>query len=77
MEASKDIRVKGFRLFESGKVKKEIETNKRIYFKVLGETEEHSVIFNKQKNEFVCDCRYFIFKEKECSHIYACKLAMK
>lgn len=74
MEVSKDIRVKGLHLFKTGKIKKEIETNKRIHFKVFGETEEHSVIFDKEKNKWFCDCRYFALKQKECSHIFASRL---
>lgn len=70
------IRRKGYWLFKSGKVKKEIETEKRIYFKVEGETEEHSIIFDKIKKKFTCDCSYFSLKFRECSHIYAVKLFM-
>jgi uncharacterized Zn finger protein len=65
---------KGYWLFKSGKVKKDVETEKRIYFKVEGETEEHSVIFDKNKKSFICDCSYFSLKFKECSHIHAVKL---
>lgn len=65
---------KGKKLFEEGKVKKEVETEKRIHFKVSGETEEHSVIFDKQKMKWLCDCRYSVLRQKECSHIVAAKL---
>lgn len=74
MNISEEVQKKGLELFEAGKVKKEIETGKRIHFKVFGETEEHSVIFDKEKNQFACDCKYFVLKQKECSHIYAAKL---
>jgi len=71
---SKEIKKKGIKLFKEGKVKKEIETEKRIHFKVIGYTEEHDVIFDKQKNKFECDCKYFTLSRKKCSHILASKL---
>jgi hypothetical protein len=71
---SEDIKKKAQSLFEEGKVKVEFETDKRIHFKVFGRTEEHSVIFDKEKNEWSCDCKYSTLKQKECSHILACKL---
>jgi hypothetical protein len=71
---SKQIMKKGELLFKTGKVKKEIETEKRIHFRVIGETEVHDVFFDKQKNVFECDCRYFSLNQRECSHIYAAKL---
>lgn len=67
------IRKKGEQLFKEGKVKKDFETDKRIYFTVTS-SEIHSVIFDKTKNTWECDCKYFALKGKECSHIYACKL---
>ena len=71
---SEEVRKKGYTLFKNGNVKKELETAKRIHFKVVGETETHSVIFDKIKNEWGCDCRFFALKERGCSHIYAAKL---
>ncbi|MCS7134952.1 MAG: hypothetical protein N3E38_01345 [Candidatus Aenigmarchaeota archaeon] len=67
---------KGYWLYKEGKVKVDVETQKRIYFKVLSEN-EHSVIFDKIKNQFACDCEYFSLKLKDCSHIYAVKLFLK
>lgn len=64
---------KGYWLFKEGKVKKDVETDKRIYFLVYGD-KEHSVIFDKKKGNFTCDCEYFSLKLTECSHIYAVKL---
>ena len=77
MRISDEIRVKSKKLLESGKVKEEFETNKRIHFRVQGETEEHSVIFDKEGNKFLCDCTYFTLKGKYCSHIEAVKLLLK
>lgn len=74
--ASEDVQKKAKTLLEQRKVKKEVETGKRIHFKVQGETEQHSVIFNKDKTEWVCDCRYFSLKRKECSHILASKMLL-
>jgi hypothetical protein len=77
MKISDEIKIKSKKLFESGKVKEEFETNKRIHFRVQGETEEHSVIFDKKENKFSCDCTYFTLKGKYCSHIEAVKLLLK
>ena len=77
MEISKEITEKGVKLLNDGKVKKDLETGKRIHFKVKGETEIHSVIFDKVKNEFECDCRYWSLRQKTCSHIIACELFLK
>ena len=71
-----EIKKKGEKLFKEGKVKKDLETDKRIFFTVSS-SENHSVIFDKIKNKWECDCKYFTLKEKECSHIYACKLYLK
>ncbi len=68
---------KGYWLFKNGKVKKELETDKRIHFKVKGETQEYSVIYDKQKKKFECDCRFFSLKFNNCSHIIACKEFLK
>ena len=72
--ASNAIREKGSQLFKNGKVEKKVETDKRIHFKVVGETEEHSVIFDKEKDRWECDCRYFALNRKKCSHIIAGEL---
>jgi predicted nucleic acid-binding Zn finger protein len=77
MKISDEIKIKAKKLLKEGKVKEEFETDKRIHFKVQGETEEHSVIFDKEKNEFSCDCTYFALKEKYCSHVEAVKLFLK
>jgi hypothetical protein len=76
-EASNEIKVKAEILVRDGKVKKELETEKRIYFKVSGETEVHSVIFDKKTNSCNCDCRYFALNQKDCSHIIAARLKQK
>lgn len=68
---------KARKLLSEGGVKKEIENEKRIHFKVKGKTEDHFVIFNKAKKEFSCDCSFFTLKEKNCSHIEAVKILLK
>lgn len=74
---SREVRKKGFLFFKQGKVKKEVETDKRIHFKVLGRTAVHSVIFDKEKNEYSCDCKFSSLKKGICSHAYACQLKEK
>lgn len=65
---------KARRLLDQGKVVKEIDTDRRTHFKVSGETEEHSVVFNKSRGKYTCDCRYSSMQDRECSHIIACKM---
>ncbi len=74
METSKEIEEKGLKIFKEGKVRKDVETDKRIHFVVQGKMEEHSVIFDKVRKNFSCDCRYSTLQKKECSHIVAAKL---
>ena len=76
-KVSNEIIQKGKILFEKGKVTKDIDTEKRIYFTVEGESEKHSVIFEKEKKEFKCDCKFNSLHHKKCSHIYCCMLKEK
>ena len=76
-ESSAEVKRKGARLFAEGRVRKEMDTDRRAYFEVQGETEQHSVVFDKTRNEWSCDCKFSSMKNRECSHIYACKLAEK
>jgi hypothetical protein len=71
---SKDIKKKGYQIFNENKIKKEFETEKRVHFLVEGESEKHSVIFDKEKSHFICDCKFSTLKEGMCSHAYAAKL---
>jgi hypothetical protein len=73
---SKKIKEKAYLLLSRGKVTKELETEKRIHFKVLSR-EAHSVIFDKEKNIWKCDCRFFALKQRACSHILAANLFLK
>ena len=75
--ASKETREKGLQIFAEGKVRKDLDTDRRTHFLVQGKTEQHSVIFDKQKNEYSCDCRFFALTQKPCSHVYAAELSMK
>jgi len=72
----KEVERKARRLFREGRVRLDFKSEKRIYFTVYSR-EVHSVIFDKEKNEFKCDCKYFSVKQKECSHIIACKFFIK
>lgn len=76
-KVSNEIIQKGKILFEKGKVIKDIDTNKRVYFTVEGESEKHSVIFEKEKKEWKCDCKFNSLHHKRCSHIIACMLKEK
>lgn len=71
---SEEIVEKGKLLFESGKVKKDLDTERRIHFTVEGESEKHSVIFEKRKKEWKCDCKFNSLHQKRCSHILSCML---
>lgn len=68
---------KGYWIYKEGKVKKDLENDKRIYFNVKSDEKMHSVIFDKVKKTFTCDCEFFSLKFKECSHIYGVKLFIK
>jgi hypothetical protein len=72
----KEIEKKARKLFREGRVRLDFESEKRIYFTVYSR-EVHSVIFDKERNEFKCDCKYFSVKQRECSHIKSCKLLLK
>jgi len=76
-KVSNEIIWKGKILFEKGKVTKDLDTEKRIYFTVEGESEKHSVIFEKGKKEFKCDCKFNSLHHKKCSHILAAMLKEK
>ncbi len=68
---------KAYLLFRQKRVGIDFETEKRIHFKVKGQTEEYSVIFDKERKEFTCDCKFFSLKQKFCSHILACKMLLE
>lgn len=77
MRVSRDVVEKARRLVKSGKVRKDLETERRIHFIVKGETDVHYVTFDKEKREWSCDCQFFTLKEGECSHIIASKMLLK
>jgi hypothetical protein len=74
---SKNTLQKGYQLFNGRKVVKEVETERRIHFKVIGDTDNYSVIFDKKNNSWDCDCKFNTLKSKECSHIRASRLMIK
>jgi hypothetical protein len=74
---SQETEEKGLKLFKEGRVVKELETSKRTHFKVVGDTDVYFVIFDKEKNEFSCDCKFFSLHQEKCSHIIAAELALK
>ncbi len=73
-KVSNEIMRKGKILLEFGKVQKDIDTEKRTYYIVEGESETHSIIYEKRKKEFKCDCKFNSLHHKICSHIIACIL---
>jgi len=68
---------KAKKLVREGKVKIDLISRARIYFRVEGKSEVHSVILDRERNKWSCDCAYFTLKEKECSHILASKIFLK
>lgn len=77
MKTSRKTERKGYWLFKQGKVKKEIETDKRVHLVVQSKDKDHSVIFDKKKKEFSCDCEFYSLHLKTCSHILASQLYLK
>ena len=55
----------------TSKIVKEGESASTAYYKVPGTEEEHNVTFNKRKNSWGCDCKYYTMKACYCSHILA------
>jgi len=64
-------------LLREGKVKKDMETAKRIHFRVLGRSGEHSVIYDKEKRKWLCDCTYMSLHGEYCSHVLACQMYLE
>lgn len=77
VKVSKKTEMKGYWLFKQGKVKKDLETDKRIHFVVKSKDRDHFVIFDKRKKEFSCDCEFYSLHLKTCSHIIASKTYLK
>lgn len=73
--AIKEIYKKAKKLVKENRIRLDFQTSKRIYFTVYSR-EVHSVIYEKDNRKFVCDCKYFSVKSRECSHIIACKIYM-
>jgi len=73
---SKKTKEKAHLLLKEGKVIKEVETDKRIHFKVISKG-THSVIFDKENNRWECDCKWGSLRENYCSHILACNLFLE
>jgi len=73
---SRTVKAKALKLLKENKIEKELETKKHIHFKVQGKSDVYSVIFDKEKNKWECECRYWSLTQKDCSHIIACKLLM-
>lgn len=68
---------KGYWLFKDGKIKKDVDSEKRIHLNVESDGRSHSVIFDKTKHAYTCDCEFFSLKLKDCSHIHAARLFLE
>jgi len=77
VKISKKTEMKGYWLFKQGKVKMDLETDKRVHFVVKSKDRDHFVIFDKKKKKFSCDCEFFSLHQKTCSHILASKIWLK
>jgi len=71
---SDSMKRKSLEILKQNKIRKEFETDKRKHFLVQGESSEHIVIFDKEKNKWTCDCSYFALKQKACSHVIAAEM---
>jgi hypothetical protein len=67
-------KMKGYWLNKQGKVKKDLENQRRIFFTVETKDDKKSVIFDKVKKSWSCDCQFFSIKFTDCSHIKAAKM---
>ena len=67
-------RTKAIRLLKEGKVKAELITDRNVHFRVEGDTGTYTVKFNRIENEWSCDCKRWVMKGLQCSHILACEL---
>ncbi|MEM5820786.1 MAG: hypothetical protein QXP34_00485 [Candidatus Aenigmatarchaeota archaeon] len=70
-------KIKARKLLREGRVSKDFENELRIHFTVKGYEDIHYVIYDKIKDEFSCDCKWFSLKKEECSHILACKMLLE
>lgn len=77
MKVSKKTERKGYWLYKQGKVKKDVETDKRTHFIVQSNDKNHFVIFDKVKKKYSCDCEFFSLHLKTCSHIIASKFYLE
>ena len=75
---------KALRLVKENKVKIVAETNNAYYFDVESLYDKklvHSVIIKKydvvNKPDASCTCKWFSLRQKECSHIKACKMMLE
>jgi len=70
------ILTKAKRLVEEKKIKIKEMDDREILFNVVGDTSEHEITYDRIKDRWYCDCKWFRFKGVEDSHILSCKLFM-
>ncbi len=68
---------KGYWFFKEGKILRETDTDKRTHFSINGDNDKYSVIYDKIKKQWSCDCQFFSLKLKKCSHVIACEYLQK
>lgn len=67
---------KAKRLIEQNRVFLEFESEDVFAFRVLGDTEEHRVLYRGGK--WMCDCEFnSIYPMHPCSHILACQMYLE
>ena len=52
-------------------IEKSMETQSTIYFKAPGTEETHELMYNKRTKKWNCDCRHYVMRATQCSHIIA------
>ena len=69
-------RTKAIRLLKEGRVVVELITSRNIHFNVKGDSGSYTVKYNRQNKTWSCDCKRWVIKSLECSHILASSLIL-
>lgn len=61
-------------ILENGKIKILSDSERFLFFEIIGKTDKYLTLYHKQSKYWTCTCRSFIFNpEVECSHVLAAK----
>ena len=64
---------KAKRLLEEGRVSLKFKSKDIVVFKVVGDTDQHTVMYRDGK--WMCDCEFnSLYPQYPCSHILACQM---